>query len=112
MKEVLNYLKDNVPTKQTAIQLFSLVILCFFVAGFVHETTHVALNDWRVDSVCVFNCAPMGIAGVFGNGYTPFGVHLSEPKNPIAEDETAPTFAGIGVSFLFGLGLMRTRGWV
>ena len=79
--------------------LFFSVALSLFSAGaafvFSHELTHVALNGFRVDGYCLFDCNPMGNVGLAGNNYTPVGVYLSEPKNPFAEKEELPTIVGV-----------------
>jgi hypothetical protein len=87
--------------------LFSVFALALFSSGFAfvfsHEMTHVALNGFRVDGYCFFDCRPMDNAGLAGNGYTPVGVYLSEPKNAFAEREELPTIVGIvGGLVVFG----------
>lgn len=114
MKEVLsNYLKNNLPTKQTTIQIFSLFILCLCLAGLGHELTHVVLNDFRADEICILNCPPVEGVGMFGNHYAPMGVHLLEPINPLAKDEDFVGNVGLGffgLTFIPSMYLLGRRG--
>ena len=80
------------------------VLVFFSVLVLAHEFTHIALNGFRVDSFCFFNCLSMDVPGFFGNGYTPFGINLTEPTYPLAKNEllamtggTIGAFASVGL---------------
>lgn len=81
------------------IKLLFLLTLLFSTWVVFHELTHVALNDFRVTGVCLFDCNPMLETGLTGK-YTPFGVYLSEPVNPIAESEEVAHVSGLGFALI------------
>ncbi len=89
--------------KKTVILMNIFLFTFLFGYVFFHEATHVALNEFRVDGACVLNCKPMDSVGIFGNNYTPVGVYLSHPINPIAKNETIAHVSGILVSFIFSI---------
>lgn len=78
-------------------------MLFFSVWITVHEMTHIALNDFRVDAICILDCELMIEKGFFGNHYTPFGVYLAHPINPIARDEYLAHATGLISSVIFGI---------
>lgn len=81
--------------KRTVALLVLFVFISFIAMVIVHEGTHVILNGGRVDGICILNCNPMEEGGMLGNHYTPFGVYLTEPVNPLAKDENIAGFAGV-----------------
>jgi len=78
-------------------------LLLLMVAG--HELTHVTLNNFRVNDFCFLNCREMATLGVTGNGYTPIGVYLKEPINPMALNEGIAHLVSLNVVF-WGLTLV------
>ena len=83
--------------KYLETMLIVFVLLSLNIFG--HEYTHVALNNYRLDNVCILNCEPMENKGILGNNYTPIGVYLSEPINPIAKDEVVASVGGLLTMF-------------
>ena len=81
------------------------LITCFLAIStvvFVHEGTHIALNEGRFESFCVGNCE-MSNVGLLGNNYSPATITLSEPINPIALNEEIPTATGLAAgAIVFG----------
>lgn len=79
---------------QRIVFLLPLLFLFLVLTVFFHELTHIVLNGLGVDGICFFNCNPMKEKGLLGNGYTPFGVYLSNPKNSLAENEEIAWWSG------------------
>ena len=79
---------------KTCFSLCLIIFLFSVLTVFFHEATHIALNDFRFDGVCAFNCNKMVSDGLLGNGYTPFGVYLNYPINPLAENELVAWISG------------------
>jgi len=76
------------------IQFIGILLIAIFAYSFVHEFTHVALNEFRVEGFCILNCPPVEGPGIFGNHYAPMAVKLSEPIRPPAKDENNAFWSG------------------
>ena len=84
----------------STLKIISLSLGLVFLFTLFHETTHIALNGFRLDSVCFLDCKPMASAGLMGNNYTPVGVYLTKPINPIAQNEDVANLSAIGLTSL------------
>jgi len=84
--------KNIIVASKISFMLFALLI----GFAFIHEFTHVALNNFGVTSFCLLNCESMNTIGILGNNYTPLGVQLTEPSQPLAKNESVANLAGLG----------------
>lgn len=84
--------------------VYVVLVLSTFVSA--HELTHIALNDFRFNSVCFLNCKSMDSVGLLGSTFTPVGVYLSSPINPIAKNEDVTNFSGFVFASIVGGGFL------
>ena len=80
---------------KTWLALFSICILPMLLLITTHELTHIALNNWHTEGLCILNCTPEK------NGFVnPVGVYLGKNPTPLSQQEDIPDNVGLFVGVL------------